>query len=124
MEQNRPIVRFAAPLIFPFVLFLMLFTPSASACSLAEPLPDWLQFVLGHGLATLNPDCTLTWKTGEMTDLNGNLVTQPIYAIIQRYGIAFFIAGAVLTIMGVYLTIRSRRLAKSIARANPSTQPM
>lgn len=97
----------AASLIVAFVLSLILIAPSASACSLAQ-MPDWLSFVLNHGLANLNPDCTLTWKTGEVTDLNGNIVTQSPYALLQQYGIVFFFVGLVLAVVGIYLTVRSR----------------
>src|SRR6267142_4672393 len=99
--------------IASFVLSLTLSAPVASACSLAQ-VPDWLSFVLNHGLANLNPDCTLTWKTGEVTDLNGNLVGPLPYAFLQRYGVVFFFAGLILAVIGIYLAIRSRTLnAKS-----------
>ncbi len=90
------------------VLFVLFAVPPVSACSLAEPVALWLQVVLSHGLATLNPDCTLTWKTGETTDLNGNLITPPALLFMQRYGIAFFVVGVVLFLVGAYLTFRSR----------------
>jgi hypothetical protein len=94
-------------------LYLTLISPTASACSLAQK-PDWLDFVLSHGLANLNPDCTLTWKSGEVTDLNGNLVGPLPYAFLQQYGVIFFFAGLILAVVGFYLAIRSRSLnAKS-----------
>jgi hypothetical protein len=94
-------------------LYLTLISPTASACSLAQ-MPDWLDFVLSHGLANLNPDCTLTWKGGEATDLNGNLVGPLPNAFLQQYGVIFFFVGLVLAVIGIYLTIRSKSLyAKS-----------
>jgi hypothetical protein len=96
-----------------FALYLALISPTASACSLAQ-MPDWLNFVLGHGLANLNPDCTLTWKGGEVTDLNGNLVGPLPYAFLQQYGVIFFFVGFILAVIGIYLTVRPRSLnAKS-----------
>ncbi len=111
MGYTKSIVPVVTSLTAAFVLSLMLITPSASACSLASPIPDWLSFVLNHGFANLNPDCTLTWRTGEVTDLNGNpIAPSPIYAFPQQYGIVFFFVGLVLSVIGIFLTIRSRRL--------------
>src|SRR6266849_2314275 len=81
-------------------LYLTVMSPTASACSLAQ-MPDWLNFVLSHGLANLNPDCTLTWKSGEVTDLNGNLVGPLPYAFVQQYGVIFFFAGLILAVIGI-----------------------
>jgi len=98
-------------------VYLTLVSPTASACSLAQ-MPDWLNFVLSHGLANLNPDCTLTWKSGEGTDLNGNLVGPLPYAFLQRYGAVFFFAGLILAVIGIYLTIRFRSLTARSQRAS------
>ena len=112
-----------ASLVAASFLTVTLAVPPVSACSLAEPVAPWLQFVLSHGLASLNPDCTLTWKTGETTDLSGNLVTSPIYLLMQQYGIAFFVVGVALSLLGGYLIFRSRRLPRTPERANFEAQP-
>ena len=112
MERAESIVPLVTATIIAAFLTMTITVPPVSACSLAEPVAPWLQFVISHGLATLNPDCTLTWKTGETTDLNGNLVTSPASVFVQQYGTVFFAAGVALALIGVYLTSRSRRLLK------------
>ena len=123
MKRFGHAIPVAASLLAASFLTVTFAVPSASACSLAEPVAPWLQFVLSHGLASLNPDCTLTWKTGETTDLSGNLVTSPIDLFMQQYGIAFFVVGVALSLLGGYLFYRSRRLSRTPERANFETQP-
>jgi hypothetical protein len=89
-------------------ILLPLISSQASACSLAHSI-DWLDFVESHGLAHLNPDCTVTWKTGVVTDLNGNPISPP-YAFLQENGVLSFFAGLILAVAGVYLTVRSVRM--------------
>jgi hypothetical protein len=87
----------------------MFIPPSVSACSLAQT-PDWLNFVLNHSLANLNPDCTLTWKTGVVTDLSGNIISPSrLSSLLLQSGELLFLVGAVLTITGVMLIVMSRR---------------
>lgn len=96
--------------VVTLALSVALFAPSASACSLAQ-VPDWLGYVLNHGLANLNADCTLTWKTGVVTDLNGNILyPPPAYGPVLQYGVGFFLAGLALMIVGGALILKSRRL--------------
>ena len=76
------------------LILLTLIARSASACSLAGPIPDWLQVVLSRGLATLNADCTLTWKSGEVTNLNGNLISLTVGDAISGIGLVLAISVA------------------------------
>ena len=122
MKHLGRIIPLVASLLAASFLTVTVAIQPVSACSLAEPVAPWLQFVLSHGLASLNPDCTLTWKTGETTDLNGNLVTSPIYLFTQQYGLAFFFIGVTLSLLGGYLILRSMRLPKRPERANIEDQ--
>src|SRR5437870_13656915 len=76
------------------LILLTLIARSASACSLAGPIPDWLQVVLSRGLATLNADCTLTWKSGEVTNLNGTLISLTVGDGTRAIGLVLAISVA------------------------------
>lgn len=73
--------------------------PHASACSLAYA-PKWLDFVLNRGLAKLNPDCTLTWATGDVTDLSGNTLSTDAW---PEPGLILFLLGAAMFTVGILL---------------------
>jgi hypothetical protein len=110
MGHRRPGILWLALLGVLSVLFSTSLVPPVSACSLnASLVPAWLQFVLSHGLATLNPDCTLTWKTGVVTDLNGNPLSPPALVFMQQYGAALFVVGVILAVIGTYLISKSKR---------------
>src|SRR5437870_12668242 len=76
------------------LILLTLIARSASACSLAGPIPAWLQVVLSRGLATLNADCTLTWKSGEVTNRNGNLLSLTVGDALSGMGLVLAISVA------------------------------